>query len=282
VLEPLNGEHLKAIIERALADPERGLGGRGLSIESRALDLLIEVARGDARSALNLLETAADLADARQTSQLSLGLIEEAAQHRSLRYDKAGDEHYNVISAFIKSLRGSDPDAAIYWLMRMIEAGEDPLFIARRLVIFAAEDIGTAEPQALSVAVAAKDAVHFVGLPEGRIPLASATAYLATAPKSNAAYRAMQAAAADIERSGALAVPLHLRNAPTSLMKELGYGKTYEYAHDDPDHVVYQPHLPSQLVGRRYYVPSNHGAEAIIGERLARWETIRKERGRKE
>jgi putative ATPase len=252
-----------------------------LSVEPRALDLLVEVARGDARSALNLLETAADLAGARQTSQLSLGLIEEAAQHRSLRYDKAGDEHFNVISAFIKSLRGSDPDAAIYWLMRMIEAGEDPLFIARRLVVFAAEDIGTAEPQALSVAVAAKEAVHFVGLPEGRIPLASVTAYLATAPKSNASYRAMKAAAVDIERHGALPVPLHLRNAPTSLMKGLGYGRAYEYAHDDPDHVVHQTHLPSELVGRRYYVPSRHGVEASIGERLERWETIRRERGGK-
>jgi putative ATPase len=162
--------------------------------------------------------------------------------------------------------------------MRMIEAGEDPLFIARRLVVFAAEDIGTAEPQALSVAIAAKEAVHFVGLPEGRIPLASATAYLATAPKSNAAYRAMQAVTGDIERHGALAVPLHLRNAPTPLMKGLGYGKSYEYAHDDPDHVVSQTHLPSELIGRRYYAPSDHGAEAVIRERLARWEAIRKER----
>jgi putative ATPase len=242
---------------------------------------LVETSHGDARSALNLLETAADLADARQASLLTIGLIEEAAQHRAVRYDKGGDEHYNVISAFIKSLRGSDPDAAIYWLMRMIEAGEDPLFIARRLVIFAAEDIGTAEPQALAVAIAAKDAVHFVGLPEGRIPLASATAYLATAPKSNAAYRAMQAAAADVQQHGALAVPLHLRNAPTRLMKGLGYGRGYEYAHDDADHVVGQSHLPDPLVGRRYYVPSRHGAEATIGDRLDHWDAIRKERDKK-
>jgi putative ATPase len=278
VLEPLSVEHLQTILSRALMDTERGLGNRNLTIEAQAMAFLIAASHGDARSALNLLETAADLADARKVSQLTVSLVEEAAQHRAVRYDKAGDEHYNVISAFIKSLRGSDPDAAVYWLMRMLEAGEDPLFIARRLVIFAAEDIGTAEPQALGIAVAAKDAVHFVGLPEGQIPLAAATAYLATAPKSNAAYRAMQAAAADVQQHGALAVPLHLRNAPTRLMKGLGYGKGYKYAHDDADHVVDQSHLPSELAGRRYYVPSRHGAEATIAERLERWEAIRRRR----
>lgn len=281
VLEPLDADHLRTILARALTDTERGLGTRQLTVEPRAMEFLIEGSHGDARAALNLLETAADLADARQVSQLTVSLIEEAAQHRAVRYDKAGDEHYNVISAFIKSLRGSDPDAAIYWLMRMLEAGEDPLFVARRLVIFAAEDIGTAEPQALGVAVAAKDAVHFVGLPEGRIPLAAATAYLATAPKSNAAYRAMLAAAADVQQHGALAVPLHLRNAPTRLMKGLGYGKGYEYAHDDANHVVDQAHLPNELSGKRYYIPSQHGAESVIGERLERWEQIRKRRDKK-
>jgi putative ATPase len=281
VLESLSTDQLRTIIERALADSERGLGDRNLAIDPHAMTFLVEVSHGDARSALNLLETAADLADARKASMLTMGIIEEAAQHRAVRYDKAGDEHYNVISAFIKSMRGSDPDAALYWLTRMIEAGEDPLFIARRLVIFAAEDIGTAEPQALSVAIAAKDAVHFVGLPEGRIPLASATAYLATAPKSNAAYRALQAATTDVQQHGALPVPLHLRNAPTRLMKGLGYGKGYEYAHDDANHVVDQTHLPDQLIGRQYYVPSHHGAEAIVAERLARWEAVRKERGKK-
>ena len=184
---------------------------------------------------------------------------------------KVGEEHYNVISAFIKSLRGSDPDAALYWLMRMIEAGEDPLFIARRMIIFASEDIGNADPQALQVAVAAKDAVHFVGLPEGRIPLAQATTYLATAPKSNASYKAMLAAAKDVEDKGALPVPLHLRNAPTPLMEKLGYGKDYKYAHNFPDHVVEQEHLPKELSGRKYYSPLESGYEKQIQDRLKSW-----------
>jgi putative ATPase len=202
--------------------------------------------------------------------------VQEALQRRPLQYDKAGEEHYNVISAFIKSLRGSDPDAALYWMMRMIEAGEDPLFIARRMVIFAAEDIGNADPQALQVAVAAKDAFHFIGLPEGRIPLAQAATYLATAPKSNASYMAMLAAAKDVEEKGTLAVPLHLRNAPTPLMEKLGYGKDYKYAHSYPDHIVEQEYLPQELKGKRYYAPSDSGQERQIKERLQAWEEKKK------
>jgi len=202
--------------------------------------------------------------------------LQEALQKTPLRYDKAGDEHYNVISAFIKSMRGSDPDAAVYWMMRMIEAGEDPLFIARRMVIFAAEDIGNADPQALQVAVAAKDAFHFIGLPEGRIPLAQAVTYLASAPKSNASYKAMLAAAEDVRQHGALPVPLHLRNAPTPLMQDLGYGKDYKYAHDYEDHFVEQEHLPKELLGKRYYAPSESGQEKQIKERLEVWEEKKK------
>jgi putative ATPase len=244
------------------------LGARGLSIDPAALDFLAEQSHGDGRAALNILETAADLAARGPLTVLSLRLVEEAAQHRALRYDKAGEEHYNVVSAFIKSLRGSDPDAALYWMMRMLAAGEDALFVARRMVIFAAEDVGLADPLALGVAMAAKDAVHFVGLPEGRIPLAEAAVYLATAPKSNAAYQAMLAAAADVDQHGPLPVPLHLRNAPTALMKTLGYGRGYEYAHEQPDQVVRHTHLPDALAGRRYYQPTRSGAEGAVADRL--------------
>jgi putative ATPase len=227
---------------------------------------------------LNTLETAATLADTAKEKEIALSHVQEALQQRPLRYDKAGEEHYNVISAFIKSMRGSDPDAALYWMMRMIDAGEDPLFIVRRMVIFAAEDIGNADPRALQVAVAAKDAFHFVGLPEGKIPLAQAVTYLATAPKSNASYKAMLAADDDVEGHGALAVPVHLRNAPTALMKKLGYGKDYKYAHDFDDQIVDQEHLPSELRDRRYYLPSESGYEKQIQERLKYWEQKKQER----
>jgi putative ATPase len=222
------------------------------------------------------MESAATLAQTNQEKIISLVHLQEALQKKPLRYDKAGEEHYNVISAFIKSLRGSDADAALYWMMRMIEAGEDPLFIARRMVIFAAEDIGNADPRALQVAIAAKDAVHFVGLPEGRIPLAQAVTYLATAPKSNASYQAMLAAAKDVDEHGALAVPLHLRNAPTGLMKNLGYGKDYKYAHNYEDNVVDQDHLPQELSGRNYYTPGESGYEKQIKERLKFWDERKK------
>lgn len=271
VLQPLCAEEVAAIVRRALADRERGLGELGLAIDATALEFLAARAQGDGRSALNVLERAAGLAVRRGEATLTLALLEEAAQHRAIRYDKDGEAHYDVISAFIKSLRGGDADAALYWMMRMLEAGEDPLFIARRMVIFASEDVGNADAQALSVAIAAKESVAFVGLPEGRIPLAQAAVYLATAPKSNASYRAMLAATADVREHGALPVPLSLRNAPTALMKGLGYGDGYRYPHDYDGHVVRQQYFPDELRGRRYYEPSNNGAEQAIARRLAEW-----------
>ena len=273
VLEPLTDEDVGILVDRALADCEQGLGAQELTLDPKARHFLLDRAQGDARIALGTLEVAARVASAHGTRTLDLPLLEEAAQQKALRYDKAGEEHYNVISAFIKSLRGSDPDAAVYWLMRMLEAGEDPLFVARRMVVFAAEDVGNAEPQALQVAVAAKDAVHFVGLPEGRIPLAQAATFLATCPKSNAAYKAMLAAAEDVRSRGPLPVPLHLRNAPTALMKKLGYGRDYEYPHDHPDALVGQQYLPDDLKGRHYYDPTDRGHERTIAERLRHWRT---------
>jgi len=280
VLQPLSAADVGTIVDRALADRINGLGDLGLSLAEDARAFLIDQSQGDARIALNALETAAALLKKEKGAKVvDLARIQEALQKKALLYDKAGEEHYNVISAFIKSMRGSDPDAAVYWLMRMLEAGEDPLFIARRMVILAAEDIGNADPQALQVAVAAKDAFHFVGLPEGRIPLAQAATYLASAPKSNASYKAMLAAAKDVEDKGTLPVPLHLRNAPTPLMEKLGYGKDYRYAHDFPDHVVGQEHLPDALRGRKYYSPTESGYEKTIKDRLAGWEE--RKRGKK-
>ena len=277
MLSDLSPEGIGMIVDRALADTKRGIGDQGLRLAPKAREFLIEQSQGDARVALNALETAAALARREKGQQeICLAPVQEALQKKALLYDKAGEEHYNVISAFIKSMRGSDPDAALYWLMRMIEAGEDPLFIARRMVIFAAEDVGNADPQALQVAVAAKEAVHFVGLPEGRIPLAQATTYLATAPKSNASYKAMLAANQDVQDKGALPVPLHLRNAPTELMEKLGYGKDYKYAHSFPGHIVEQEHLPEALRGRRYYSPSDSGHEKTIKERMKEWEEKKK------
>jgi len=277
VLYPLSAQEIGEIVDRALRDPKRGLGAFQLEIAPEGREFLIQQSQGDARIALNALETAAALVRReKEKKQIDVTHLEEALQRKPLLYDKAGDEHYNVISAFIKSLRGSDPDAALYWLMRMLEAGEDPLFIARRMIIFAAEDIGNADPQALQVAVAAKDAVHFVGLPEGRIPLAQAATYLATAPKSNASYKAMLAASEDVKEKGALPVPLHLRNAPTPLMEKLGYGRGYKYAHNFPDSVVDQDHLPQELKERKYYSPSDSGYEKTIKERMKGWEEKKK------
>jgi len=277
VLEPLDAEDVGALVDRALADPERGLGKAQLTLSPEARAFLVSHAQGDARVALGTLELGGHLARARRTHALDLPLVEEAAQQRALRYDKGGEEHYNVISAFIKSMRGGDPDAAVYWLMRMLEAGEDPLFVARRMVIFAAEDVGNAEPQALAVAVAAKEAVHFVGLPEGRLPLAQAATYLATCPKSNAATRAMIAATEAVRSTGPLPVPLHLRNAPTPLMRGLGYGAGYEYPHDHADAVVAQDYLPERLRGQRYYEPTDRGHEREIAKRLEAWRKLRGE-----
>jgi putative ATPase len=276
VLQPLAADDIGKIVDRALTDAQRGLGAWQLEIDAEAREFLIQNSQGDCRVALNALENAATLVRKAKHKKIQISHLQEALQRKPLQYDKAGEEHYNVISAFIKSLRGSDPDAALYWMMRMIEAGEDPLFIARRMIIFAAEDIGNADPQALQVAVAAKDAFHFVGLPEGRIPLAQAVTYLATAPKSNASYKAMLAAAQDVNEHGALPVPLHLRNAPTPLMKKLGYGKDYKYAHNFPDHLADQEHLPKELPGRKYYFPSESGYETQIEQRMKSWQEKKK------
>jgi putative ATPase len=267
VLEPLDSADIATLIRRALVAAE-GLAARHLAIEDKAVELLAEQAHGDARVALNALEMAAATTGEATIRRADVAM---ALQKAPLLYDKGAEEHYNVISAFIKSMRGSDPDAAVYWLARMIEAGEDPLFIVRRMVIFAAEDIGNADPRALQVAVAAQQAVHFVGMPEGRIPMSQAATYLASAPKSNAAYRAISEAQQEVRKSGALAVPLHLRNAPTGLMKDLGYGRDYEYAHDRKDSLVSHEHLPEALVGKRYYRPFDSGYEKTIGERLQWW-----------
>ncbi len=275
VLNPLSDEAIATLITRALNDPERGLGQLGLALGADALAELVRLASADARRALNTLEIAAELAQRGGVLEISPEHVREAAQHKALLYDRAGEEHYNVISAFIKSMRGSDPDAALYWMTRMIEAGEDPLFIARRMVIFAAEDVGNADPRALQLAIAVKDAVDFVGLPEGVIPLAQGVTYLASAPKSNASYRAMLAAREDARKLGALPVPLHLRNAPTPLMKGLGYGKEYSYPHDYAGAVNEQEYFPDRLTRREYYEPSERGYEARLREYLARVRQMR-------
>ncbi|HEY8490363.1 MAG TPA: replication-associated recombination protein A [Dehalococcoidia bacterium] len=271
-LKPLAPEHLETIVRRALADRERGLGALGAEIEDEALRFLVDAAGGDARAALNALELAAESAEpgADGRRRITAALLEEVLQHRALRYDKSGDLHYDTISAFIKSLRGSDPDAAVYWLARMVESGEDPLFIVRRMVILAAEDVGLADPQALVVAVAAQQAVHFVGMPEGFYPMAEAAVYLATAPKSNRAGQAYLRALEDARAAPDEPVPLHLRNAVTGLMRSLGYGRGYRYAHDFEEHYVQQQHLPDRLAGRRYYEPSDQGFEREVRERMRR------------
>ena len=265
VLNPLTTEEVAVILRAALADRERGLGTFDLAAQEEALAFMAEQADGDARIALNTLETAARLA---RNGAITLDLAREAVQKKPLLYDKGGEEHYNVISAFIKSMRGSDPDAALYWLARMIEAGEDPLFILRRMVILASEDVGNADPRALQVAVAALQGFQLVGLPEGRIIIAQAVTYLATAPKSNASYVGVDAALAEVRKSGALPVPMHIRNAPTRLMKDLGYHKGYRYAHDYEEGYVAQQHLPDRLKGRRFYDPAGHGYEKTIKERM--------------
>ena len=272
-LEPLSEGQVAEIVRRALEDEERGLGKLSASLDQEALDQLTNAANGDARVALNALETAAFATAPDESGHRSIDLetISDALQRRSGVYDKAGDGHYDTISAFIKSVRGSSPDGALYWLARMIEAGEDPMFIARRLVILAAEDIGLAQPEALPVAVAAQQAVHFLGMPEGRIPLAEATVYLATAPKSNSAYAALEMALDDVRKRGNEPVPLHLRNAVTNLMRDSGYGKGYRYAHNYPGHFVEQEFLPPSLKDRRYYSPTQEGSEKEIEQRLKDW-----------
>ena len=272
-LQGLAEEQVASIVNRAIEDGERGLGKLRLKVEPAALDLLVNIANGDARVALNALETAAFAIqeDSSTDSRITVDIISDALQRRSPLYDKAGEGHYDTISAFIKSVRGSSPDGALYWLARMLESGEDPLFVARRLVILASEDIGLAEPQALPLAVAAQQAVHFLGMPEARIPLAEATVFLATAPKSNTAYVALERALDDVRGKPNDPVPLHLRNAVTGMMKAMDYGKGYRYSHDFPGHFVEQEYLPPSLKDARYYFPAVQGKEREIEERLRNW-----------
>jgi putative ATPase len=273
VLEPLSESEVEIILRRALKDAKKGLGGLGPKVDEDALRYLVLAAKGDARLALNGLEVAVLTTDANEAGrrQVNLQTVADAMQGKALIYDKDGEEHYNLISALHKSLRGSDPDAALYWLARMLEAGEDPLYIARRMVRFASEDVGLADPQALTVAVAAQQAFHFVGRPEGDLVLAEAAVYLATAPKSSAIYEAYGEAKQQAKKKGNLPVPLALRNAPTALMRQLGYGRDYRYPHDYPEAHVPVSYLPEDLENVRFYRPTNRGYEATLGERLKRW-----------
>jgi putative ATPase len=279
VLHRLGEADLLTLLRRALTDRERGLGGAAVDVTDDALVLVAGLADGDARSALNVLELAVTLAprtDGR--AHVTEATIREASQRKTLLYDKSGEEHFNLMSALHKCIRDSDPDATLYWLARMLEAGEDPLWIARRLVRAASEDVGAADPAALPLAMAARDAYDFLGSPEGDLALAQAAVHLAMAPKSNALYVAFGAAQKDVRERPAEPVPLHLRNAPTRLMRELGYGRDYQYAHDAPDTRVDQEHLPASLRGRAYYRPTERGAEAEVARRLAAWRRWRAER----
>ena len=278
-LKPFTDEDLTAIVRNALQDRQRGLGAMDLEIEPEALNHVVWSADGDARAALNSLEAAASLAHRTPGAgkRITRATVEEAIQKKALQYDKRGEEHYNLISALHKSLRGSDPDAALYWLGRMLMAGEDPLYVARRLVRFASEDVGNADPRALGITVDAMQAYHFLGSPEGELALAQAVLYLATAPKSNAIYLGYGNVRKAVEETGTLPVPLHIRNAPTKLMKELEYGKGYLYAHDFAEGYVPQDYLPDELRGKGYqfYRPTDRGYEKAIGERLEQWRKIR-------
>lgn len=308
VLKALNESVLVSLLRRALTDRDRGLGALGIDADEGALTAIARYANGDARVALNLLEFAATFARSSSPSEpdaprrvvgsgadaaslptgheqrmtLTREHLAQLVDRRALLYDKGGEEHFNIISALHKSLRNSDPDAAVYWLARMLEAGEDPLYVARRLVRFASEDIGNADPQALTVAVAAKEAAHFLGMPEANTALAQAALYLATAPKSNAAYTAYLQAASDATKDVAEPVPHHLRNAPTALMKALDYGKGYRYAHDDPDGVAAMDCLPEHLRGRTYYTPTDRGHEREVKRRLDAWKDLKARKHRSE
>jgi len=271
VLNRLDTEHLERIVRRALADGERGLGSLELEVDDDAARAMAGIADGDARIALNLLEMSAFMVQDSEGKRVTTDVVMKVAQEKTLLYDKGGEEHYNLISALHKSLRDSDPDAGLYWLGRMLESGEDPLYIVRRLIRFASEDVGNADPRALLVCVAAMQACHFVGMPECDLALAQAVTYLATAPKSNALYSGYGQVKQDVRKYGALPVPMVIRNAPTRLMKELGYGSGYKYAHNFTDHLVSQEHMPEGLKGRRYYHPTDEGFERDISARLAEW-----------
>jgi len=274
-LNPLSDEGIQEVVERSLARAYQGV-----TLEKAALEAIVNLSNGDARSALNMLELS--IAAAENPRQVRVEDVESAVQRRTLQYDKGGEMHYDIISALHKSVRGSDPNASLYWMTRMLEGGEDPLYIARRLVRMAVEDIGLADPQALPIAMAAQQAMHFLGMPEGALALAECCVYLATAPKSNRLYTAFGATQADVKETRNDPVPTHLRNAPTKLMKGMGYGKGYVYAHDYEDAVASQQNLPDALEGKRYYEPSERGYEAEIGKRLATWKRILAERDRRE
>ena len=282
VLQPLTAEHVTALIHRALTDPDHGLGRLQLEVEKEAVALLAREADGDARRALQALEAAAEYVvgsgvAGRATGVITAPIVADALQKRFAKYDKGGEEHYNLISALHKAVRGSDVEGALYWLARMLAGGEDPLFIARRLVRVASEDVGLADPRALSVTLAAKDAYHFLGTPEGELALAEATVYLATAPKSNRLYRAFGEAVAAAEAHPAEPVPLHIRNAPTKLMRELGYGADYQYAHDHADAYAPQEYLPEALRGAQWYEPTEFGYEKTVKERIDWWQRLKRE-----
>lgn len=280
-LKMLTAEDITAIINHAIKDTERGLGALNLVFEADALSHLVHIADGDARMALNSLEVVASLPAIKNDPSsdhppaISVEDLEHALQKKALLYDKSGEEHYNIISAFHKSLRGSDPDAALYWLERMIAAGEDPLYIARRMVRFASEDIGNADPQALTICMSAMQAFQFLGHPEGELALAQAAVFLATAPKSNSIYSAYGKVQAAVRKAGSLPVPPHIRNAPTRLMKDMGYGKGYKYAHNYKDAFAAQYYLPDELKGRLYYSPTERGYEKLIKQRLEKWRNLR-------
>jgi putative ATPase len=271
-LHPLSDEDVRTLVRRALADP-RGLGA-AITLEAAAEDHLVRLAAGDARRALTALETAAEAVTSRGATAVDLAAVESVVDKAAVRYDRAGDQHYDVISAFIKAIRGSDVDAALHYLARMVEAGEDPRFIARRLVVHASEDVGMADPTALQTAVAAAHAVQFIGMPEGRLALAQATVHLATAPKSNAVITAIDAALADVRAGATGTVPAHLRDGHYSGSTRLGHAQGYRYPHDSPDGVLTQQYPPDELVGRDYYKPSEHGAERVIAQRLPRLRQI--------
>jgi len=277
VLESLSDREISQILSHALTDQKRGLGSLDLTIGQDALSLIISLSDGDARRALNLLEFCADAVGEKE-KQITTEIVKELAQKRHLIYDKQGEEHYNQISAFHKSLRGSDPDAALYWLGRMLVSGEDPLYVARRMIRFATEDIGNADPQALSLTIAARHAYETLGSPEGELALAQAAVYLATAPKSNSVYMAYENVRQVIQDTGSLPVPMIIRNAPTRLMEDLGYGEGYTYDHEAPEHFMPKDYLPEELKGKKFYVPGPFGFEREIRKRLEWWEKLRKEK----
>lgn len=273
VLNPLTDEEIKQVLEAALNEKARGYEGQ-VEVEGSALEAIVNLANGDARSALNMLELCKLSLESGQPQLITIDILKSAVQRRSVIFDKSGEMHYDLISALHKTVRGSDVDASLYWLARMLEGGEDPLYLARRLIRMATEDIGLADPQALILAIAAQQAVHFMGMPEGALALAEITAYLAAAPKSNAVYSAFASAKVDVQETRNDPVPLHLRNAPTGLMKNLGYGENYKYAHDYEGGFIYQQNLPESLEGRVYYQPTDRGEEQKIAERLAGWRDI--------